>query len=668
MRRLASILSLGLLNFTSAFSSGEKSLPELKSFLEEHCYECHGPEKQKNDLRFDALGSDLSDVDTLRIWQDILDQLNLGEMPPSKQPQPPPEEEAIVVATVTAALEEAYARHRSESGRAVIRRLNRIELRNTLRDLLYLEGPVFRNLGMAQLEDQNGNGSVSRHSVDPIRDFPPDELEEGFDTVGSRLVMSDFLLKLLIGASEECLALATHPEEKPNLEPQRYAAHIRTEGPGGLESASRLVNRDYDVIFQRYREPGASTNGMGRVAPSKIVSGGVGVAARYRITVAASAHNQEHPWGELIQSRQAEPMLLGLHRIDGRRGGLNEANPNSEMIAEWPMIADGESREFTLETWLDATWLPWIGWENAPYDRGLSASKLVRKFLPACFKEEPDHDAPQAEKDAYEPEMARVLIEAGYKGPHIRIHSLTIVPIIDTWPPRSHTELYGESKETPIDGLLLRFAQRAFRRPLKAEDVARYVGLVEAQIASGRSPVEGLQVGYTAMLASPRFYYLGESEDGGHLDDFEIASRLSYFLWSSMPDEELFQRAAAGKLSEPGEMARQVERMLGNRNAASFVRRCGSTSSARCHPKMAGRFGSIGIGRWNRRCSGRRKRSSPPSWEPTERCAISSIPITPFSTSGSPPSFTGARMSGAMPSARCLSSIRVAAGSSRYPP
>ena len=213
--------------FAPLCASQSAPLGELKPFLQKHCYECHGAQKQKNDLRFDTLGDDLSQVETLRTWQDILDQLNLGEMPPEKQPQPGADEVAKVVDTLTAALKEAYAQHGRKGGRAVIRRLNRIELRNTLRDLLYLDGPVFRELGMAKLQDN----------------------------IGDRLVMSDFLLKLIIGAAEESLKLATHVGEMPEVGPRTFAGHIRTQGPNaGLESWSRATHQDYDAIYERYRE------------------------------------------------------------------------------------------------------------------------------------------------------------------------------------------------------------------------------------------------------------------------------------------------------------------------------------------------------------------------------------------------------------------------------
>ncbi len=535
----------------------------LGHFLKQYCYECHGPQKQKADLRLDTLKPD-----DLATWQSVLDQLRLGEMPPPKRDQPDAAEKATVIESLNRRFASEQARQ-PFGVKPVIRRLNRIELRNTLRDLLYLEQPLFRNLGIPKPEDANGDGSVSRHSEDPIREFPPDELEHGFDNIGSRLVMSDFLLKLLIGAAEECLSLATVPGEMPKVETQRFAAHIRTEGPSGLEGISRQFNKDYDVLMERYREPGAATN-IGRIAPSKIARSGVGVSGRYRITVEASAHNQRHPWGEIIHSRQDEPMLLGMHLIDSRRGAFNEGNPNTEMLTQWTLPDDGQKHTYNIETWIDASWLPWLGWENGPHERGLNIEKLVEKFIPAAYRPPPKGNAPDKEKQQYRDDMARALFTAGYAGPHIRIHGLTIEPIFEAWPPRSHTFLYGKTGQEPVAELLQVFARRAWRRPVKPDETTRYLTLAEERQKAGASREESLRVAYTAMIASPNFYYLRNTEGAG---DCNVASRLSYFLWSSMPDEELLSLAAAGKLTDSSTRRAQVERMLNHRNAASFVRR-----------------------------------------------------------------------------------------------
>ena len=155
---------------------GDEKLNELKPFLKKNCFECHGPDKQKNDIRFDSLGTDLSDKRTLEIWQEVLDQLNLGEMPPKKKPQPPRQDVDKVVDALTARLKIAYAELRSTGGKTVLRRLNRHELRNTFRDLMYLHGAEYSpDAAGSRLVDNNGNGSVERTGNDPLRFFPEDE-------------------------------------------------------------------------------------------------------------------------------------------------------------------------------------------------------------------------------------------------------------------------------------------------------------------------------------------------------------------------------------------------------------------------------------------------------------------------------------------------------------
>ena len=130
-------------------------------------------------MRFDTLGKDLTKVENLEIWQGILDQLNLGEMPPKKRPRPELAEVKRVVGILTPTLALAYEKARSTGGQTVLRRLNRHELRNTFRDLLYLKGAEYSpDAAGSRLVDNNGNGSVERTGNDPLRFFPEDEEED----------------------------------------------------------------------------------------------------------------------------------------------------------------------------------------------------------------------------------------------------------------------------------------------------------------------------------------------------------------------------------------------------------------------------------------------------------------------------------------------------------
>lgn len=571
----AHLFTLAVVFVVGSGVRAESPLDKLRPFFKQHCQDCHGPTKQANDLRFDTLGTDLSKPDTLAVWQNILDQLNAGTMPPKGKPKPDARETASTIRTLTAELKVAYAKLSSTGGKTIVRRLNRYELRNSLRDLLYLDGAAdFRPDVMVKLEDRNGDGVARWTSDDPTREFPADDLDDGFDTVGSRLVMSDFLLKKVISAAEYSLNLATAPAKKPNLSPLKFPAPIRTvSNPGDLHHFSLQSDKSYDGIYQRYREPGAATGGLGRVVPSKLAQTGVAVRGRYRITVETSAHNQKHPWGDLIKSRQDEPMRIGLHMIDTRQGAYSDDNPKSIKLTEWELPSDGSKRTYSFDTLMDEQWLPWLGWENAPYDRGLSPSKLVQKYLPDAFRILPK-DATEKDRQQYEPQMAKALFAAGYKGPHLRVYSITVEPLDTAWPPKSHTTLYGDKGTEPVEELLLAFARRAFRRDMKPADVARYVKLVQTQMKEGRTRAEALRTGYTAIIASPRFYYLHEAD--GPLDSYALASRLSFFLWSSLPDEELLATAKADKLKDPATLRKQVDRLLEDPRSSAFVRRFSS--------------------------------------------------------------------------------------------
>ena len=104
-----------------------------------------GAELQENNKRFDNLDTSLAKLETLQLWQGIVDQLNLGDMPPKDAPQPKNDEVAKVIRVISPRLQDAYAELRSTGGQTVTRRLNRFELRNTIRDLLYIDDPELRD-------------------------------------------------------------------------------------------------------------------------------------------------------------------------------------------------------------------------------------------------------------------------------------------------------------------------------------------------------------------------------------------------------------------------------------------------------------------------------------------------------------------------------------------
>jgi hypothetical protein len=168
-----------------------------------------------------------------------------------------------------------------------------------------------------------------------------------------------------------------------------------------------------------------------------------------------------------------------------------------------------------------------------------------------------------------------------YDGPGLALEWMEVEgPLYETWPPESHRRIFGdlEQKPAPIynqskrvevvssqplgdaEQVLRRFVRRAFRRAVTAEDVAPFVDIVEARMADGSSFEQAVRAALKGVLLSPEFLFLRELP--GKLDDFALANRLSYFLWSTMPDESLFDLAEQGKLRDSAVLRQQVERML----------------------------------------------------------------------------------------------------------
>ncbi len=545
----------------------DSPLASHRPFLKQYCFECHGAEKQKGDYRFDTLRTDLTDQQALEIWQGILDQLNLGEMPPKNKPQPPFDETLKVIESLTPELNQAYAARKSTGRQVVIRRLNKFELRNTLRDLFYINHPDFAPTVVSGLYDFNGNGITAHKTIEPTRSFQDDEEAEGFDNIGEALVMSDFLLKMLIGAAEEVIEMATHNEPQKPFEAETFTAPICTKTLHGdsLGKYQREKGDPYDEVFQRWDR-------YNRIGPDKY-HGGIRRPAHYRITVEVSAHNpKEGAWGnwtvregQLVhQGRTSpdEPCEVGLYvqRFEHQRG------PRHHRVTRWTLPSDGKKRTFSFETWIDEPWNAWIGWENGPWFQHNAFHVLLEQWYPE------EYEKIDRKQKGFKKQVAEALFRKGYLGPTLRVHSFRIEPVQSEWPPKSHTAFYGKGPigEANLKKLFHAFAERAYRRPVAPEEVETFVNLTAQLEADGNSRQEAMKGAYVAMLCSPDFVYLRPKP--GKLNDFALASRLSYFLWSSMPDEALIKLARDGELSDTAELQRQVERMLNDPKAAAFVR------------------------------------------------------------------------------------------------
>ena len=200
-------------------------------------------------------------------------------------------------------------------------------------------------------------------------------------------------------------------------------------------------------------------------------------------------------------------------------------------------------------------------------------------------------------------DLQRIGGAENYQGPGLVVQWVEMEgPLGDSWPPPSYRLLFGDMPQAPApdnpgrrevvsqqpladaEAILRKFTRRAFRRAVTDEDIKPFLDRVRAKLDEEYSFEQALRVGLKAVLVSPNFLFLRESiRPAGNsgspgdlarpaaLDEFALASRLSYFLWSSMPDEELFQLAEQGKLSRPETLREQVERMLRDPKAKAFT-------------------------------------------------------------------------------------------------
>ncbi len=509
---LCLILPLGLLapGLAAAEAPGL-----LNSFLKTYCLQCHGTEKQKGDRRFDKLTGDFSRLKEAEVFQEILDQLNLAEMPPKKSKQPPAAETRKVVASLTKSLAVAREAAFENAGKVVLRRLNRVEYLNTVRDLFALKMADF----------------------DPTTTFPPDEPLAGFDNVGEGLVASAHLLQNYLEAARKVADKAIRPGPRPKM--IRYQVGSRPGGPTG--AFDKVARREAGRIFIKFRQP------LGITQLDK--KRGVPADGEYLIRFSARAIRRKSRYkdGDL-RYNSAEPMRASIS-IDSRALGKTA----HRIIGEYE-IPDDRVVEIEHRVWLQEGFTFHLHWANGPNG---SFKRILRKVLP------------KYNKDALFPARNPPEMYIG-SGPELHVYTLGIEgPFYEEWPLPGFARYFPDPPRKPgpeyLRESLARLAGEAFRRPAGKQELEPYLALGERYLLEKKDFWAAARYGVRAILTSPRFLYLAEAAPRGgvgKLDSYELATRLSYFLWSSMPDANLRAAAAAGKLSKPGELRSQVERML----------------------------------------------------------------------------------------------------------
>jgi len=518
----------------------------LEPFLREYCLKCHGPEKQKGDRRFDALTSEIKTPDEALLWQEILDQLNKGEMPPQKEEKQPPKAELLAaVDAITESVGEAALRFKGTAAHTPLRRINSYEYRHTIGDLLGLNVAGWN----------------------PTADFPPENRIGGFDNNSTAQVTSGMLLDHYFVAAEEAIKRTTAFGAKP------AAKNYAQKSPFYFD---RRKAADLPKLFHTDRYRWVSEKGYddlvarhyrgGHIGFEPMARGGAPKSGRYTIRIRAAAIDRTHSYDFLTNFRNGDPIVMEIAAVNREGSVESTGNITTQRTLALVELTSDQPQWFEWTVDLDRGEEPEVRFRN-----GAPAAKALAFKLGRNVKGHPELEAIGKLGKG---EIALAMLKA-YRGPKLRIWEMQVQgPQLDQWPTRGHTLLYGnltpyQVNRANIPERLRILAEAAFRRPLRDGELTPIDKLVTAKLDAGMKPMAALQLGFQTILCSPAFLHLHEGS--GKLNDYALASRLSYFFWSSVPDQALYQLASAGKLHDPATLSAQVDRMLADPKSQRFV-------------------------------------------------------------------------------------------------
>jgi hypothetical protein len=488
-------------------------------FLENYCADCHDAATKKGGLNLDALAWHLDQPGNFDEWAKVYRRVSRGEMPPKKKTQPKPEEAQAFVAGLGGELRSFDTARETQRGRTVLRRLNRVEYEQTMQDLLGMKIPLAAML-------------------------PADTAAHGFDTVAEDLRLSMLQMEKYLEAADAALDAAINLGPQTTSKQARWNAKEDKEirknldtPPGQLSNPKEPKSGHHVMLLEL---PDAVVYFDSHYPTAKVDTGGH-PAGLFKIRISAYGYQSG-----------GKPVPMRVYRDNYREKQL-------------------------------------IGWFDMPSDQARVVEVTAQLSQNEHLRIEPTYTGVD--------EKGQTVYNLGPQ--NLKASGLALMwvetegPIQQEWPPASLRRLFGDTPLSKIDekmnhdkrlayeftpedpkaaakAALESFATRAFRRPLEPGEADRFVQLTNEALDGGRKFIEAMRVGLRAILTAPQFLLFEERP--GKLDDYALASRLSYFLWSTMPDDELLNLAANHTLSQPKVLHAQVERMLNDPRSKAFVR------------------------------------------------------------------------------------------------
>ena len=512
----------------------------LSGFLSEHCTRCHGAQEQNGETRLDTLALKIADSDTALHWQEVLDVLNLGEMPPEDEPAPTDEQLRKVLAHLTEALTESKKRLSETGGDVALRRINRREYKYTIDKLFGLRVP----------EDL----------------LPPDDIAEGYDTVGHDQQFSSYHFDDYFAAAKTIVKVALDWVDRP-----REKAEVQKSEPERANSRTQAYIDDYDKKMARIRK-GATYKDLGLDDEKQFQL----FIKRYDDRAGGRKRYLATPYADqgvfLLEGRNHSRAIHTNGQVDPRAhykyrviAGLNGSPPPirqfvkmqvGERTAGYLKINGSPESPVTHEV----EFRPFLTDDRSGFN--VTESKAAIK-IKDYYK--------RLRGKAKEPESAIWVDRMEREGPFYDKPALFESHYLATLGNTTRETAQSTLKEKQQnDELAVRFLNEfmteAFRHREPAPAFVRRVhNIYKLHRDNGRTIKQALETPLAMILSSPSFLYLMEntatSEDRS-LSDLEFANRMSHFLWSRPADEALRQAVADGKLSDPHVLRAHVDRML----------------------------------------------------------------------------------------------------------
>ncbi|KLU04586.1 putative signal peptide and transmembrane protein [Rhodopirellula islandica] len=537
---LATWVVLSLLNTPVAFAAETEAETDadnpaiVANFLGKYCLECHDKASAEGEREFESFSLPISSEQQLITTDEIIDQVTLRLMPPEESDQPTDEERLDLLEVLRDGITDARDQFKGHAGRTVMRRLSNREYEVTLAALF---GRRVDTLGLTA-------------------DFPKENTSHHLDTIGESLVTSGFLLDQYFQAASRLVETRLG---KPTMEPKSWHFTDNFQQYEELTGAHRAVFKFQYLCL--YEQPNTDTR-QGGYGHIEDFLEGVPVSGFYDIEVNAQAmHRDTHYDPKIYRIDLSEPFQIAVVPGDATKGHIHYPQAIEPILAS-AVVPDEQPEWLPFRVWLEAGQTPRFIFPNGPYESRASVIETNRRYKDEF-------------KNPKEGVSRTTLLREG-KLPHIRIGEIKVRGPVE--------ELHGSEEERAVFGSegfqedhaleqLFAFGQRAYRRTLEQADRDRIVAIYEKRLSENATPRQAALDTLKMILCSPSFLYLSEitPEEEPLLRPFDLASRLSYAMWAAPPDEELFEEAQSGRLTEPAVLKKQVQRMLRSERSNEFV-------------------------------------------------------------------------------------------------